>query len=547
MKWKLTKERRRGLLFLPIVVFPFCCLVFQVLGGGKGAAGGAVPRGLNMQLPPVAVDWRKAFQDKLKTYELADKDSVRKGQYQRQDPYHVDSVAPAVPVVKPAPFPDPRAEQLERRLAGLRSSLQQPVLQLHPANAARGVDGLPLAAASRDGVGVPPVTRDAAAGAPTPDPQLDRLNAMLDKVIRIQHPQEAASGAVAVAPAVVRPADAVLPADSGVNSIAAVVPEDQTLVAGGTIALRITDAIRVAGCVAPAGEMVYGTVSLNADRLLVHIGALRRDRNLYPTDWQVVDLDGLPGIHIPGLLGREVAKQSADQGVNALNVLTLDPSLGAQAAGAGIQAAKSFLGRKVREVRVTVRAGYQVLLRNLRVADGWRMARLGTGETGDSVGAMRLVSAAETPASADKETGPVPPDWPADGSVLERCRNEGMELRLRSVRIRDSLLWFGLEWANHSPIGYSPAYMRWTMRDRRVFRRTAVQEQGLEPWVPASVTAVGGDSVGHSFVGFRPFALAKDKQLVLEVGEKGGGRTLVLIISSKTILKAKPDEPKARR
>ena len=523
MKWNMTKEKRRGLVFLPVLVIPFCCLVFYVLGGGRGAASGEVPKGLNMQLPAVAVDWQKAFQDKLKTYEQADKDSVRRGQYQRQDPYHRDSGVRAVPVgrrvaagdrrVEAAPFADPRADQLERRLAGLRNSLHQPVSASPP-----------LAPVFRQAA---PGRREVATAVPAPDPQLDRLNAMLDKVIRIQHPQEATVGALAAAPAAARSADEVLPADSGVNSIAATVPEDQTLVTGGTIALRITDSIRVAGCVVPAGEMVYGTVSLNGDRLLVHVGALRRDRSLYAMDWQVVDLDGLPGIHIPGLLGREVAKQSADQGVSALNVLTLDPSLGAQTAGAGIQAAKSFLGRTVRTVRVTVRAGYQVLLRNPRVGEGRRESVLPTRVLGDSVA--------------------VPPEWSPDDPVLERCRNEGMELRLRSVCIRDSCLWFGLEWINHSPIDYSPGYMRWTIRDRRVFRRTAVQEQEVEPSDAPVLAVVGGDLVRHSFAGFRPFALAKDKQLVLEIGEKGGGRALVLTISHKTILKAKSNdfEPKA--
>jgi len=530
MKWNLTKERRRGLLLLPLVVFPFCCLVFRVLGGGRGAPKGKVPSGLNTQLPTVAVDLQKAFQDKLKTYELADKDSVRRGAYQRQDPYHTDSVAGTVRTVRSAPFADPRADQLERQLAGLRKSLSRPALVYRRvAPVFQSVD-----LARGGAVGVSAAGKSGAGGnSPQPDPQLDRLNAMLDKVIRIQHPQEGVAGVATAVPVSGRAVEEVLPADSGANSIVALVPEDQTLVAGGTIALRIMDSIRIGDAVVPAGEMVYGTVSVNADRLIVHVGALRKGRSLYATDWQVVDLDGLPGIHIPGLLGRDVAKQSADQGVSGLNVLTLDPGLGAQAAGAGIQAAKSFLGRKVREVRVTVKAGYQVLLRNPRVADGRHGKLLPPRAPGDTVAAARdPVAGTMAPVAA-------PPDWLPEGPVLERCHNEGVELRLRQVVIRDSCLWFGLEWRNHSPIDFSPAYSRWTIRDRRVFRRTAVQERGLEPCVPVSLPVVRGDSVEHRFAGVWPFALAKDKQLVLEMGEEGGGRTLVLIISPKTILKAK--------
>jgi hypothetical protein len=467
---------------------------------------------LNTALPAVAVDLQRAFQDKMKTYEQADKDSVRRGQYQRLDPYRKDSLSRAA-----AGFPDPRAEQLERRLASLQqASLRQESLReaslRQAVRSSTSVYRSPALLSEKEGI---------VAAEPAPDPQLDRLNVLLDKVIRIQHPLEATAGARTPVAASGRAVEEVQPADSGVNSIAALVPEDQTLVGGGTITLRIMDSIRVVGRVVPAGELVYGTVTVNGDRLLVHVGSLREGRNLYAMDWQVVDLDGLVGIHIPGLLGRDVAKQSADQGVNSLNLMTLDPSLGAQAAGAGIQAAKSFLGRKVRQVRVTVRAGYQVLLRNPHSPERGPAGGVPPGERKGSV--------------------VEPPEWNPDGPVVEQCRNEGVELRLRAVCIRDSCLWFGLEWRNRSPIDYSAAYLRWTIRDRRVFRRTALQEQGLEPLVASALPVVGGDCVVHQFAGFRPFALSRDKQLVLEVGEKGGGRTLVLMITHKDILKARND------
>jgi hypothetical protein len=42
----------------------------------------------------------------------------------------------------------------------------------------------------------------------------------------------------------------------------------------------------------------------------------------------------------------------------------MDPSLKAQAASEGIRAAKSLLSKKVKQVKVTLKAGYQVLLRD---------------------------------------------------------------------------------------------------------------------------------------------------------------------------------------
>lgn len=506
MKLNVSKEKRRFLLFLPLVAIPFLCLVFHVLGGGAGTVSKEVGKlGLNPQLPGFGLDLQKAFQNKLKTYEQADHDSLRKAQYQRQDPYRRDSVT----------MVDPRAGQLERQLARLRESLPPAVAVYHPAPV------FPLRDREMGQKMADERVMDREADREKPseravDPQLDRLNAMLDKVIRIQHPQEQSAAATS---GVSRPADEVLPADSNGDCIAAVVPEDQTLVTGETLTLRIIDPIRVRGVLLPAGELAYGTVTLNADRLLVHIGSLREDRALYATDWQVVDLDGLTGIHIPGLLGRDVAKQSADQGVNSLNVMTLDPSIGAQAAGAGIQAAKSFLGRKVRQVRVTIRAGYQVLLRKARPVSS--------------------LAARNAPVVARVDSAIGLPEWTAAGGMIVHCRGEGIELGLRELWIKDSCLWFGLEWRNRSPIAFSPAYMRWTVRDRRSFKRTALQEQPLTPCSQPALSVVGSDSVVHSFTGFRSFALPRDKELVVDVGEKGGGRALTLIISHSQILKAR--------
>ena len=47
-----------------------------------------------------------------------------------------------------------------------------------------------------------------------------------------------------------------------------------------------------------------------------------------------------------------------------LEVTSLDPSLKAQAASAGLSAVKTLLSKKARLVKVTVAAGYKVLLKD---------------------------------------------------------------------------------------------------------------------------------------------------------------------------------------
>ena len=340
-------------------------------------------------------------------------------------------------------------------------------------------------------------------------------------MIRIQHPSEGRSVGEQTA---VASAEIVLPADSASNAIAAVIPSEQTLVTGGTIPLRLSEDILVHGVRIAAGAWLYGTVTINGDRLHVYIRSIRDGRNLYNSDLQVYDLDGLPGIHIPDVLSQDVAKESATESVSGLNILTTDPGLGAEAASAGVQAAKSLLTHKVRLIKVSVRAGYQVLLKNsnnnlpIRSMAAFRPERN------------------QLPAS---QTNAQPPSFDPDGSFLERCRAGGVELKLQGIYLKDSLLWFGLGWENHSPIAFTPEYCRWAVRDRRTFRRTAQQEMAVEPRFASSLVNVLADSAVTQWAGFRPFAPGKDKELVLEVGEKDGGRVLTLVIKTKQILNAK--------
>lgn len=148
------------------------------------------------------------------------------------------------------------------------------------------------------------------------------------------------------------------------NTISAIIPETQTIVAGSTIKLLLTDDVLIKGTTIPKNTFIYGTVSLNNERLKISINSIRYLDNILPVALEVFDLDGLAGIYIPGSINRDVAKQSADQGMSNIGLTTLDASIAAQATSAGIQAAKTLISKKIKLVKVTVKAGYQVLLKD---------------------------------------------------------------------------------------------------------------------------------------------------------------------------------------
>jgi len=146
------------------------------------------------------------------------------------------------------------------------------------------------------------------------------------------------------------------------NTIEAVIHETQELVAGATVKMRLLNDIYINDKLISKDQFIYGTCSIEAERLTISINSIQSDNTLFPVAMSAYDLDGLEGIYVPGAITRDAAKQSSDQAMQSMQFMTMDQSIGAQAASAGLQAAKGLFSKKVKLIRVTVKAGYKILL-----------------------------------------------------------------------------------------------------------------------------------------------------------------------------------------
>lgn len=217
----------------------------------------------------------------------------------------------------------------------------------------------------------------------TEDPEMKRLDLMLDKIIKIQNPaiQDsdrrqrdtfATTGKVELYPANttvgkstssffgLEPAT-VSPLKQR-SAIKAVVHEDQTLQDGSVIKLRLTEKIYIGQQEIPAGNFIYGTCGISDERLLIDLDKIVVGSIIYPIKLSAYDIDGIAGISIPGAVTRDAAKQGLDRTIQTLGMTSLDPSLAAQVTTAGIQSLKSLLSKKVKQIKITVKAGHQVFL-----------------------------------------------------------------------------------------------------------------------------------------------------------------------------------------
>lgn len=154
------------------------------------------------------------------------------------------------------------------------------------------------------------------------------------------------------------------------HAIRAVIDEDQTLVNGATVKLRLREDMLIAGNRIAKDQFVYGMATLDGERLLVAITSIGYRNQLLPVNLSVYDYDGLAGINIPGAMTRTVAKRSAAQSAQNIGALnTLDPSFGAQAVSAGLNMAQNIVGKSAKLVRVSIQAGYGVLLKDENAKD----------------------------------------------------------------------------------------------------------------------------------------------------------------------------------
>mgnify|MGYP000774568401 FL=1 len=153
----------------------------------------------------------------------------------------------------------------------------------------------------------------------------------------------------------------------GANTIRACISEDQTIVQGQRVRLRLLQAMQAGNVIIPAGSLITGAASIQGERMEITIQSLEYKGNILPVELSVYDVDGQRGLFVPGSEDRNAAKEAiADVGSNMGSSISVTHSAGQQVAmdlSRGlIQSGTQLLSKKIRAVRITLKAGYKVLL-----------------------------------------------------------------------------------------------------------------------------------------------------------------------------------------
>lgn len=151
------------------------------------------------------------------------------------------------------------------------------------------------------------------------------------------------------------------------NTISACVHTRQTVTDGQTIRFRLLEPMQVSGKEIPRNTSVVGVANIQGERLNVLITSLEYLGNIIPVELAVYDTDGQAGIFIPGSMERSAAKEiAAGMGTSLGSSVNISTDAGAQLAadlGKGlIQGTSQYFAKKMRTVKVHLKAGYKVLL-----------------------------------------------------------------------------------------------------------------------------------------------------------------------------------------
>ncbi|AYA39069.1 conjugative transposon protein TraM (plasmid) [Hymenobacter oligotrophus] len=383
---------RKMATFLPVVVVPFLAVMFYLGGGGQGAPAEAqsVPSGFNTSLP--TAEKGSITASKLEAY-ASPVDTLRnRGLVDaRLDTAAGSGLSYSIGADgKPGPN------------GSVDKSVVEAQQQLIAAQQAQ------LNGGTTPGTAVAPTT--AAPGSLTPQEQLELMRSqhereLAEKDAQLQMAQllaqsNSGGGGVArpAAPTAAKPKkkartrakvvddDAVVSrlgsngagrrrtasftglydgraATEDANTLPAVIHESQEVVSGSLVKMRLTESAVVNGRALPANTFIYGKCSLAGERLNISIETLKTGNRVFPVALEVYDVDGLEGLHIPGAITRDAAKQAGADGLNAADAMTMsaDPTLAA--AGVAVTAVKGLGQKKIRLVKVRLKAGYQVMLK----------------------------------------------------------------------------------------------------------------------------------------------------------------------------------------
>ena len=153
----------------------------------------------------------------------------------------------------------------------------------------------------------------------------------------------------------------------GKNTVAACIHQDQTLVDGQAVKLRLLEPMHAGNIVVPKNTLVAGTAKVQGERLDILVSSIEYAGNIISVELAVFDTDGQKGLSVPSSMEQEAFNEAmANIGSGLGTSISFAQSAGQQVAmdvtRGLLQGTSGYLAKKFRTVKVKLKAGYKVML-----------------------------------------------------------------------------------------------------------------------------------------------------------------------------------------
>ena len=119
-------------------------------------------------------------------------------------------------------------------------------------------------------------------------------------------------------------------------------------------------------------------------------------------------------------------------------------------------------------------------------------------------------------------------------------KNFGVQYLLKGIYSHNELLFFHFGLKNSSSVSYDIDCITFKIVDKKIAKRTAIQEQVILPLRSYNqVISVSGGKEERTVFTLPKFTIPNDKQLVIELLEKDGGRNQTLTVENADLIRAK--------
>ena len=151
------------------------------------------------------------------------------------------------------------------------------------------------------------------------------------------------------------------------NAIKGIVQESKTMTNEATLSIRLLERMLVGRAEIPAGTLLKANGKFQGGRLQLKISSIEYRGSIYPVEINIHDNDGQPGLYVPyspeqNAVTDIVGNMSQSSGTNIMMTQSAGQQIASDLSRGVVQGLSGYFQKRVRQVKVNVKAGHQLFL-----------------------------------------------------------------------------------------------------------------------------------------------------------------------------------------